>query len=74
MEGWHGDSLQAQSGQHNSCTCSWDHSQLVAHGNGFWVLAPAQDQPKHLSPDLAVALFWLQAEVRLPEPEGEGRP
>lgn len=46
----------------------------MAHGSGFWVLAPSQDQPKLLSPDLAVALFCLQTAVLPPEPEGEGRP
>ena len=46
----------------------------MAHGSGFWVLAPSQDQPKLLSPDLAVALFCLQTAVPPPEPEGEGKP
>lgn len=46
----------------------------MAHGSGFWVLAPSQDQPKLLSPDLAVALFCLQTVVLPPEPEGEARP
>ena len=45
----------------------------MAHGSGFWVLAPSQDQPKLLSPDLAGAVFCFQTGVPTPEPEGEGR-